>query len=67
MLNHIHDFFKCFAMPAFYAYYWMFKNKYIETFYNTVRIHGHCGYLSPVQYEEQYHNKLKEMDEKLAG
>ncbi len=28
--------------------------EYIETFYNTVRIHSHCGYLSPKQYEEEY-------------
>ena len=48
-----------------HAYRLVFE--YIETFYNTVRIHSHCGYLSPVQYEEQYHNKLREMAEKLAG
>ena len=28
--------------------------QYIEAFYNTVRIHGHCGYLSPNEYEKQY-------------
>ena len=28
--------------------------EYIETFYNTVRIHSHCGYLSPNQYEDKY-------------
>lgn len=28
--------------------------EYIETFYNTVRIHSHCGYLSPNEYEEEY-------------
>jgi len=27
---------------------------YIEAFYNTVRIHSHCGYLSPNQYETVY-------------
>lgn len=33
--------------------------EYIEGFYNTVRIHSHCGYLSPNQYEQEYsHNKL---------
>ena len=26
--------------------------EYIETFYNTVRIHSHCGYLSSNEYEE---------------
>ena len=28
--------------------------EYIEGFYNTVRIHSHCGYLSPNEYEKQY-------------
>lgn len=33
-----------------HAYKLVFQ--YIETFYNTVRIHSHCGYLSPNEYEE---------------
>ena len=28
--------------------------EYIETFYNTVRIHSHCGYMSPNDYERLY-------------
>ena len=32
-----------------HAYKLVFE--YIETFYNTVRIHSHCGYLSPNEYE----------------
>ncbi len=28
--------------------------EYIEAFYNTIRIHSHCGYLSPEQYEKKY-------------
>lgn len=28
--------------------------EYIETFYNTVRIHSHCGYVSPCEYEKIY-------------
>ncbi len=28
--------------------------EYIETFYNTVRIHSHCDYLSPNDYEKLY-------------
>lgn len=28
--------------------------EYIEGFYNTVRIHSHCGYLSPTQFEQKY-------------
>ena len=30
--------------------------EYIETFYNTVRIHSHCGYLSPNKYEDKYYS-----------
>lgn len=30
--------------------------EYIETFYNTVRLHGTLGYISPNQYEKQYEN-----------
>lgn len=28
--------------------------EYIEAFYNTVRIHSHCGYLSPDEFEQLY-------------
>lgn len=28
--------------------------EYIEAFYNTVRIHSHCDYMSPDQYEHMY-------------
>lgn len=31
--------------------------EYIETFYNTVRIHGHCQYMSPNSYEKNYYNQ----------
>ena len=31
--------------------------EYIETFYNTVRIHGHCQYMSPDSYEKEYYNR----------
>ena len=47
-----------------HAYKLVFE--YIETFYNTVRIHSHCGYLSPNEYENEYEQKLNKM-EKLAG
>lgn len=43
-----------------HAYKLVFQ--YIETFYNTVRIHSHCGYLSPNEYEELYWKKLKAME-----
>ncbi len=35
-----------------HAYSLVFE--YIETLYNTVRIHSHCGYLSPNDYEKLY-------------
>ena len=35
-----------------HAYRLVFE--YIEGFYNTVRIHSHCNYESPAQYEKQY-------------
>ena len=40
--------------------------QYIETFYNTIRIHSHCGYLSPDEYEKRYRKKIDEL-EKQAG
>ena len=48
-----------------HAYKLVFE--YIETFYNTVRSHSHCGYLSPDQYEEAYYAALEEKAEALAG
>lgn len=40
-----------------HAYTLVFE--YIETFYNTVRIHSHCGYVSPNQYEKSYYQSKK--------
>jgi len=34
--------------------------EYIETFYNTVRIHGHCGFVSPNDFEKQYEMQKKQ-------
>ena len=47
-----------------HAYKLVFE--YIEAFYNTVRSHSHCGYLSPAEYEIYYHKKLKNSLEKAA-
>ena len=47
-----------------HAYKLVFQ--YIETFYNTVRIHSHCGYLSPNEYEDKYWKELKDL-ELIAG
>ena len=38
-----------------HAYKLVFE--YIETFYNTIRIHSHCGYLSPSDYEDKYYSE----------
>lgn len=48
-----------------HAYKLIFE--YIETFYNTVRIHSHCGYLSPAQYESHYLNSLEKKHTYLAS
>lgn len=49
----------CFRIKDFdHAYRLVFE--YIEAFYNTVRSHSHCGYLSPKEYEEYYYIKLNE-------
>jgi len=47
-----------------HAYKLVFQ--YIETFYNTVRIHSYCGYLSPNEYEQLYWKELKDL-ELIAG
>ena len=47
-----------------HAYRLVFQ--YIETFYNTVRIHSHCGYLSPNEYEREYWKELKDMELKAV-
>lgn len=43
-------------MDYSHAYRLVFE--YIEAFYNTVRIHSHCGYRSPREYEKQYLDKM---------
>lgn len=47
------------------AYRYVFE--YINTFYNTIRIHSHCGYLSPDQYEKKYLDHKTIAEQKLAG
>lgn len=48
-----------------HAYKLVFE--YIETFYNTVRSHSHCGYLSPDQYEMNYLNDMEKTVQKSAS
>lgn len=40
-----------------HAYILVFE--YIEAFYNTIRIHSHCNYMSPVQFERAYEEAKK--------
>ena len=40
-----------------HAYRLVFE--YIEAFYNTVRIHSHCGYRSPSDYEKKYLDRME--------
>ena len=42
-----------------HAYRLIFE--YIDTFYNTVRSHSHCDYLSPQEYEEYYYRESKQV------
>lgn len=35
--------------------------QYIETFYNTVRIHSHCGFKSPKQLEDEYQTQIQNL------
>lgn len=41
--------------------------EYIETFYNTVRSHSYCGYLSPAEYEQEYLQRLEKAACKIAS
>lgn len=43
-----------------------FVFEYIEPFYNTVRSHRHCEYLSPNQYEAEYLSKMEKGTAALA-
>jgi transposase InsO family protein len=41
-----------------YKHAYMLIFEYIETFYNTVRIHSHCDFMSPNQFEKLYERTL---------
>ena len=47
-----------------HAYILVFE--YIETFYNTIRIHSHCNYMSPNEFEKTY-EKVKELSVSIAS
>ena len=40
--------------------------EYLEAFYNTKRIHSHCDYMSPNDYEELY-RRLQQNEESMAS
>lgn len=48
-----------------YSHAYRLVFEYIEAFYNTVRIHSHCGYQSPGEYEKQYLKRLDRMEIKM--
>ena len=39
---------------------------YIETFYNTKRIHSHCDFQSPNEYEDKYYSELQKLEAKYG-
>ena len=47
-----------------HAYRLVFE--YLEAFYNTKRIHSHCDYVSPNDYEELY-RRLQQDEEPMAS
>lgn len=49
-----------------YSHAYRLVFEYIEAFYNTVRIHSHCDYISPGKYERTYWMKPKEMEIDVA-
>lgn len=48
-----------------HAYKLIFE--YIETFYNTIRTHSYCDYLSPTQYENAYKIQLERVAQKIVS
>ena len=50
-----------------YSHAYRLVFEYIETFYNTVRIHSHCDYMSPNDFEKLYENLNLEDKQMLAS
>ena len=50
-----------------YSHAYRLVFEYIETFYNTVRIHSHCDYMSPNDFENLYNKSSDEDTLKLAS
>lgn len=49
-----------------YTHAYMLVFEYIEAFYNTVRIHSHCDYMSPDEFEKLY-SKIEQSSNKLIS
>lgn len=50
-----------------YSHAYKLVFEYIEAFYNTVRIHSFCEYLSPDEYEANYIRQLEELEMKTEA
>ncbi|MCC9294960.1 DDE-type integrase/transposase/recombinase [Clostridium sp. WLY-B-L2] len=60
-----HEWINCFKIKNYrHAYILVFE--YIETFYNTVRIHSHCNYMSSNEFEKVY-RKTAKFNEPIAS
>lgn len=49
-----------------YSHTYLLIFEYIEAFYNTVRIHSHCNYMSPNDFEMTY-EKIKKLNTSIAS
>ena len=49
-----------------YSHAYRLVFEYIEAFYNTVRIHSHCGYHSPSEYEKQQRAETEGVKKRIA-
>ena len=58
VLNHFHSLIKREWLNRFkirdYGHAYRLVFEYLEAFYNTKRIHSHCDYMSPNDYEDLY-------------
>jgi len=50
-----------------YSHAYRLVFEYIEAFYNTVRIHSHCGYQSPNEHEKSYNGLIMEVVQKRVS
>ena len=69
-IESFHSLIKCEWLNRFkirdYVHAYRLVFEYLETFYNTKRIHSHCDYMSPNDYEELYH-RVQQSELLIAG